>query len=123
MLRTLFLILFCVTAPSGLAAADPPDTARVDPAASCIATLLDESAALSLPVRVERAFTLTLHAADDALRHRENGRAIVLLRTFTFEVRGVKRAKRLEPETADMLIAKAEEAITHLTFFDRERAK
>ena len=31
--------------------------------------------------------------------------------TFTFEVRGVKRANRLGAEAADVLIAKAEDAI------------
>ena|SRR5687767_7672047 len=113
MFRTLLLILFCLIAARGLAAADPPDAAD-DSAVSCIAALMDESAALSLPVRVERAFTLTLHAANDALRQGETGRAMVLLRTFTFEVRGVKRAKRLHAEAADMLIARAEEAIVTL---------
>jgi len=114
MLRTLLLILFCLIAARGLAAADPPDAAADDPTVSCIAALVDESAALSLPVRVERAFKLTLHAANHALRQGETGRAMVLLRTFTFEVRGVKRAKRLHAEAADMLIAKAEEAIVTL---------
>ena len=67
---------------------------------------MDESAALSLPVRVERAFRLTLHAANDALREGEISRALtLLLRTFTFEVRGVKRAKRLHADAADVLIA------------------
>ena len=113
MLRTLLLILFCLIAARGLAAADPPDAGH-DPAVSRIAALVDESAALSLPVRVERAFNLTLHAANDALRRGETGRAMVLLRTFTFEVRGVKRAKRLHADAADLLIAKAEDAIASL---------
>src|SRR5687767_3765277 len=101
-------------AARGPAAADPQYPTTHDPATSHIAALIDESAALSLPVRVERAFKLTLHAADNALRQGKTARALVLLRTFTFEVRGVKRARRLPPEAADMLIGRAEEAIVAL---------
>ena len=96
---------------SGVAAGDPPDRTVDDPAFSYIAAIVDESAALSLPARVERALSLTLRAATDALHEGQTDRAVVLLRTFTFEVRGVKRAKRLRAEAADVLIARAEEAI------------
>ena len=110
MFRTLLLVFLLLIAAIGPAAAEPRNQAD-DPAYSHISALIEESAALSLPVRVERALTLTLHAANDALRAGETARAIVLLKTFTFEVRGVKRAKRLRAEAADMLMAKAEEAI------------
>ena len=114
MRRTLLLVLIGFIGAGGPAAADPQYPTAHDPSISHIAALIDESAALSLPVRVERAFKLTLHAADDALRQGETARALVLLRTFTFEVRGVKRARRLPPEAADMLIVRAEEAIVAL---------
>ena len=103
-----FLVLF---ASRGIAAAHPPDPAPEDEVSSRIASLIDESAALSLPVRVERAFLLTLQGAGEALRKGEISHAVTLLRTFAFEVRSVKRAKRLRAEEADALIARAEEAI------------
>ena len=109
MFRSLFLILL-ITAP-GVAAADPPDRTVDDPAFNYIAAIVDESATLSLPARIERALSLTLSAASDAIREGQTDRAVVLLRTFTFEVRGVKRAKRLRAEAADVLIARAEDAI------------
>jgi hypothetical protein len=109
MFRSLLLIVL-IMAP-GIAAADPPDRTVDDDAFNYIAALVDESAALSLPARIERALSLTLRAAGDALREGQTDRAVVLLRTFTFEVRGVKRAKRLPAEAADVLIAGAEDAI------------
>jgi len=100
----------------GIATAQPLDgLAPEDPAHIQISTLIQESASLSLPVRVDRAFRLTLNAAHDALREGQVSRALTLLRTFTFEVRGVKRAKRLRADVADALIARAEEAIGALS--------
>jgi hypothetical protein len=115
MFRIALVMLVFLLAARGQAAAGPTE----EPASSCIEALIDESAALALPARVERAFTLTLYAAHDALRDGDTTRAMILLRTFTFEVRGVKRAKRLRPESADMLIAKADEAIETLGRRDR----
>ena len=96
---------------AGHAAANPPESGPVNPAQAHVAALIDESAALSLPPRVERAFLLTLRAADDALRQGESSRARILLKTFAVEVRGVKRARRLPADAADALIARAEAAI------------
>ena len=73
--------------------------------------LMTEMAAMSLPPRVERALMLTLQAADAAVHQGRIPAARVLLRTFTYEVRGVKRARRLAADTADALLAKAEQAI------------
>lgn len=111
MLRTLLLLILVLIGSHGIAAADPPDTAADDPACRRIAALIDESAALLLPVRVKRAFTLTLLAASDAAHKGEYAKALTLLRTFTFEVRGVTRAHRLRPEAADLLLTRAQEAI------------
>ena len=113
--RTLAVVLLLLGA-LGVATAQPLDgLAPEDPAHIQISTLIQESAALSLPVRVDRAFRLTLNAAHDALREGQVSRALTLLRTFTFEVRGVKRAKRLRADVADALIARAEEAIGALS--------
>ena len=114
MFRTLLLVVLLLIAGRGAAAADPPDRTADDPAYNYIAAIIDESAALSLPVRVERAFNLTLYAASDAFREGKTASAVVMLRTFTFEVRGVKHARRLRAEAADLLIARAEEAIDAL---------
>lgn len=111
MFRTLGPILVVLLVASGAAAANPPNGQADDPTQVHVAALIGESAALSLPPRVERALLLTLHAADDALRQGEASRARVLLKTFAVEVRGVKRAKRLPPAAADALIARAEAAI------------
>ena len=112
MRRTLVLACFLtVVAARGIAAAHPPDAAPAVTPENCIAALISDSAALSLPVRVERAFLLTLHAAADALRQGEIVRAQTLLRTFAFEVRGVKRARRVPADVADALIARTEAAL------------
>ena len=113
--RTLAVVLLLLGA-LGVATAQPVDgLVPEDPARIQITTLIQESAALSLPVRVDRALRLTLNAAYDALREGQVSRALTLLRTFTFEVRGVKRAKRLRADVADALIARAEEAIGALS--------
>jgi hypothetical protein len=114
MFRALIVGLVVLVTLRGIAAAHPPDLAPDEVAVACISSLIDESTALSLPIRVERAFLVTLRAADDALRRGEASRALTLLRTFAFDVRGVKRARRLPAETADALIARAEEAIVVL---------
>jgi len=75
-----------------------------------IERLMAEMTALSLPSRIERALMLTLQAADAALHQGRMSEARVLLRTFANEVRGVRRARRLSVETADVLLAKAEGA-------------
>jgi len=112
--RTLAVVLLLLGA-LGVATAQPLDgLAPENPASGQITTLMQESAALSLPVRVERAFSLTLNAAHDALREGQVSRALTLLRTFAFEVRGVKRAKRLRADAADALLARVEEAIAAL---------
>jgi hypothetical protein len=109
--RTLAVVLLLLGA-LGVATAQPVDgLAPGDSAHIQITTLMQESAALSLPVRIDRAFKLTLSAAHDALREGEVSRALTLLRTFAVEVRGVKRAKRLRADVADALIARTEEAI------------
>ena len=114
MRHTLLAALLVLFASRGVAAAHPPDPAPEEEASGRIAFLIDESAALSLPLRVERAFLLTLHAANDALRRGHVSQAVTLLNTFAFEVRGVKRAKRLRAEAADALIARAEDVIRTL---------
>jgi outer membrane PBP1 activator LpoA protein len=110
MVRSLIIVLL-VLLGAGAALAYPPDSAPPNPAQAQVAALIDESGALSLPPRVERAFLLTLLAADAALRQGESSRARVLLNTFAIEVRGVKRARRLRADAADALIARAEAAI------------
>lgn len=114
MRRIALIACFLIIAARGIASAHPPDAAPGDSPATSIAALIAESASLSLPVRVERAFLLTLHAAADALRHGENVRAQTLLRTFAFEVRGVKRARRVPADVADALLARAETALRTL---------
>jgi hypothetical protein len=112
MFRAFGLALVVLLVASGGAAANPPNPEQGDdPTQVQVAALIDQSAALSLPPRVERAFLLTLFAVDEALRQGEASRARVLLKTFAVEVRGVKRAKRLPPAAADALIARAEAAI------------
>ena len=110
MFRAVGLLLVVLLGASA-AAAHPQNAQGDDPTQLHVAALIDESAALSLPPRVERALLLTLNAAGDALRQGEAARARVLLKTFAVEVRGVKRAKRLPPSAADALIARAEAAI------------
>jgi hypothetical protein len=113
--RTLAVVLLLLGALS-VATAQPVDGLAPEDAVHIqITTLMQESASLSLPVRVDRAFMLTLSAAHDAIREGQVSRALTLLRTFTFEVRGVKRAKRLRADVADALIARAEEAIGALS--------
>jgi len=99
----------------GSAGADPMDAGSADPVCAQIEALIEESIALKLSPRVERAFTLTLHAADAAVHDGQNGRALTLLRTFAFEVRGVTRAKRLSEDAAQALTARAESAIRVLS--------
>lgn len=111
MLRPLLVAVLALFASCGMAAAEPEVPVPDGAVGAHINALIDESAALSLPVRVERAFLLTLHAAGDAVRQGDVSNAHTLLRTFVFEVRGVTRAKRLRPEVADALVARAEEAI------------
>ena len=112
MFRALGLVLVVLLVASVAAAANPPNPAQIDDRTQVqVAALINQSAALSLPPRVERAFLLTLFAVDEALRQGEASRARVLLKTFAVEVRGVKRANRLPPAAADALIARAEAAI------------
>jgi hypothetical protein len=111
MARVLALLLVLLTCFHGIATAGPGDAVS-DSACSRIAALIDESTALSLAPRVQRALTLTLIEADNAAHNREHSRALTLLRTFTFEVRGAKRAHRLPPEIADLLIARAQDAMS-----------
>ena len=106
----IFVLLACLM---GIAAAEPGDAVGDSPC-SKIAALIVESTALSLPARVEHAFTLTLLAADNAAHKGEHFNAVILLRTFTFEVRAAKRAHRVRPQAADVLIARAQEAISAL---------
>jgi hypothetical protein len=107
-------LLFLFAAPAA-AFANPPDVVSDHAASANVSALIVESAALRLPVRVERAFLLTLRAAADALQEGEVARAQTLLRTFTFEVRSVKRAKRIPAESADPLIEKAERLIATMS--------
>jgi hypothetical protein len=111
--RTIFFVGFMIVAAIAVANAQglPPESDD-----SCrIAALIETSAALGLPARVERAFLLTLRTASDAYHQGEIQRARTLLRTFSFEVRSVKRAKRVRAETADMLLARTEDAIRYLS--------
>src|SRR5690349_11412115 len=103
MMRSFVIVLVFLLA-AGRAAAHPPESAPVNPALAHVAALIDESAALSLPPRVERALLLTLRAAHDALRQGDPSRARIFLQTFAVEVRGVKRARRLTGDAADTLL-------------------
>ena len=114
MVRTLMAVVLVLFAPRGVAAAYPPDPAPDAEASSYVASLIDDSAAMALPIRIERAFLLSLNAAGEALRRGDASQAAKHLKTFAFEVRGVKRARRLRADTADMLIARAEAAIVVL---------
>ena len=108
MIRRIFVAVLLLLAAMGVATAQPlAGLAPQEPAHIQIAALIQESAALGLPARVEHALTLTLRAAQDAALEGQWSRALTLLRTFAFEVRGVKRAKRVPPSTADALIARA----------------
>lgn len=112
MIHRTFAAVLLLLAALGVATAQPLDgLVQEDPARVKITALIQESATLALPARVERALMLTLHAAEKALHEEQNENAAVLLRTFAFEVRGITRAKRLPAETADALIARAEDAI------------
>ena len=108
MIRRIFVAVLLLLAAFGVATAQPlAGLAPQDPAHIQIAALIQESASLGLPARVEHALTLTLRAAEAAALEGQWSRALTLLRTFAFEVRGVKRAKRVPPGTADALIARA----------------
>ena len=113
MFRALTFVAFITVAQCALATAQSLPEAPDD--ACQIATLIETSAALELPTRVERAFLLTLRTAGDAYHRGEIPRALTLLRTFAFEVRSVTRAKRLPPDSADMLLARTEDAIRYLS--------
>jgi hypothetical protein len=113
MFRRLVFVGFMIMAVVAVANAQELSPASDD---SCqIAALIDTSTALALPARVERAFLLTLRTAGDAYHQGEIQRALTLLRTFLFEVRSVKRAKRVRAETADMLLTRTEDAIRYLS--------
>ena len=114
MFRVLLASLVVLVTLREIAAAHPPDLAPVQVADTYVASLIVESTALLLPVRVERAFLLTLRAADDALRRGDVARALTHLRTFAFEVRSVRRAGRVPADAADALAARAEAAIAAL---------
>ena len=112
MIRRAFAAVLLLLAALGVATAQPLDgVAPQDPAHVQIAALIQESAALGLPPRIEHALQLTLRAAQDAVLNGQRSRAQTLLRTFAFEVRGVRRAKRLPAGVADVLIGKAVEAM------------
>lgn len=116
MLRRLLAIILLLLAALGVAAAQPLDGLTSHEAAHVqIAVLIQQSSALGLPARVERAFMLTLHAANDACRDGDIPKTVMLLRTFAYEVSGVKRARRVPVHTADGLIARAELAIGTLS--------
>ncbi len=123
MVRRIFVAVLLLLAALGVATAQPlAGLAPQDPAHIQIAALIQESAALGLPARVEHALTLTLRAAQDAVLKGQRSRALTLLRTFAFEVRGVRRAKRLPPDAADALIARAVEAMGTLdTLYTRRQ--
>ena len=114
MFRRICAAILLLLAAFGVAAAQPLDGRAQEDHAE-ITALIHQSVALSLPPRIERAFMLTLNAANDAYLQGEIPRTVMHLRTFAFEVRGVKRAKRLPPATADALIARAELAIGTLS--------
>ena len=103
--------LLVLLAAYAAAAASPPAVGSDDTTSTAISALMVELTSLSLPPRVERAFLLTLNAAADAVREGEAAKAQTLLRTFTFEVRSVKRAKRIPAETANPLIERVEKLI------------
>src|SRR5688500_16417493 len=113
MFRALTFVAFITVAQAALATAQSLPEALDD--ACPIAALIQTSAALELPTRVERAFLLTLRTAGDAYHRGEMPRALTLLRTFAFEVQGVRRAQRLPPDTADMLLGRTEDAIRYLS--------
>jgi hypothetical protein len=112
MVRRIFVAVLLLLVALGVATAQPLDglTPR-GPAHVQIAALIQESAAMELPPRVERALILTLRAAQDAVLEGQGSRALTHLRTFAFEVRGVKRAKRVPARTADALIARVTQVI------------
>jgi hypothetical protein len=110
MFRRIFVAVLLLLAAFSVATAQPL-AAPQDPAHVQIAALIQEGAALGLPARVEHALTLTLRAAQDAVLNGQTSRARTLLRTFAFEVRGVRRAKRLPADAADALIARALETM------------
>ena len=115
MIRRAFAAVLLVLAAFGIATAQQLGrVAPQDPAHRHIAALIQESAALRLPARVEHALTLTLRAAQDAVLNGEPSKARILLRTFAFEVRGVRRAKRLSAGDADALLARAAAAMATL---------
>jgi len=109
--RYLIVAAALLVGARGLAGADPVNIGSAEPVCARITALIDESVALKLSPRVERAFTLTLYAADAAVHDGQNGRALTLLRTFAFEVRSVTRAKRLQEDAAQALIAGADATI------------
>ena len=113
MSRTPALLLVLMTCFPGMAMAGPGEAGN-ETACSRIAALIHESTALSLPARVERAFMLTLIEADNAAHNGDRLKALTYLRTFTVEVRGAKRVDRVRPQEADVLIAKAREAMEAL---------
>ena len=107
MTRRLVVAVLLLLAALGVATAQPLAGTLRDPAHVQIAALIQESIAMEMPPRVEHALVLTLRAAHDAALEGQRSRALTLLRTFAFEVRGVKRAKRVPARTADALIARA----------------
>lgn len=116
MIRKLLAAGLLLLGACGIAVAQPSGAPADDPAHVHIAALMEESTALALPDRVERALMLTLRAAQDAVRQGHMSTALTLVRTFAFEVRGVRRAKRLPAGAADALIARAEDAIRYLSY-------
>jgi hypothetical protein len=111
MRRIIAMSLLVLFAAYAAVAASPRAPDSDDAAWANISVLIIELTSLSLPPRVERAFLLTLNAAADAAREGQAARAQTLLRTFTFEVRGVKRARRIPAETANPLIEKVEKLL------------
>jgi hypothetical protein len=108
MVRRIFVAVLLLLAALGVATAQPLDGVSPRDAAHVqIAALIQESIATEMPPRVAHALMLTLHAAQNAALEGQRSRALTLLRTFAFEVRGVKRAKRVPAGTADALIARA----------------
>jgi hypothetical protein len=115
MFRRLAAAALLLLAAWSIAVAQPAGDERNDRLDMEIAALVSEITDASLPVRIERAFLLTLRCAADAIRQGDVSRAQMLLRTFAFEVRGVRRAKRISPDAADPLIEKAEKLIATMT--------
>ena len=107
MTRRLVVTVLLLLAALGVATAQPLAGTLRDPAHVQIAALIQESIAMEMAPRVEHALMLTLRAAQAAALEGQTSRALTLLRTFAFEVRGVKRAKRVPARTADALIARA----------------